>query len=95
MEQLPFIDQMAAGEFEQLMVSSLRFSKVVRFYDKQIARGESLGRFKEGITRILDLWTGTRLPTLHPRAELYTCVQKTWDAEQDVHRKVLANQRGR
>ena len=90
MEQLPSIDQMAPGEFDALIVRSLRFTKTLRFYDKQIAKGDSLGRFRDGIERILDLWSGTaHYPRSTLKAELYTCVQKTHDPEPIVHQRVL------
>jgi hypothetical protein len=92
MEQLPYIDQMAPGEFDSLMTRALRFTRVVRFFDKQIAKGERLGRFKDGIRRILELWTtNAHYPRSVLRAELYTCAQQTHVAQADVHRKVVAN----
>jgi hypothetical protein len=92
MEQLPFIDQLHPGEFDSLMVRALRFTRVLRFYDKQIAKGESLGRFKDGIRKILELWTGdAHFPRSTLKAELYTCEQRTHAAESDVHQRVLAS----
>jgi hypothetical protein len=90
MEQLPFIDQMQPGEFDDLISRSVRFSKTLQFFDKQIGHGSSLGRFRAGIERILRLWTVNchfAKPTL--RAELFTCVQDTHEPEQVVHRRVL------
>ena len=90
MEQLPCIDQMRPGEFDDLISRSVRFSKTLRFFDKQIGKGGSLGRFKAGIERILRLWTLNchfAKPTL--RAELYTCVQDTHEPESVVHKRVL------
>ena len=90
MEQLPFIDQMAAGEFDDLIIRSVRFSKTLRFFDKQIGKGDSLARFRAGIERILKLWTSNcHYEKAILKAELYTCVQKTHEPESSVYQKVL------
>jgi hypothetical protein len=90
MEQLPFADQMAAGEFDELMVRSVRFSKSLRFFDKQIGKGSSLGRFKEGLGKILRLWTSDcHFPISTLRAELFTCVQATHEPEPVIYKKVV------
>ena len=91
MEQLPFIDQMKPGEFDDLISRSVRFSKTLRFFDKQIGHGSSLGRFRTGIERILHLWTvNSHFATATIRAELYTCVQDTHDPEPVVYQRVLS-----
>src|SRR5271157_244139 len=91
MEQLPFIDQMKPGEFDDLISRSVRFSKTLRFFDKQIGKGGSLGRFKAGIERILRLWNmNCHFPKSILRAELYTCVpDTTFKPEPVVHQRVL------
>lgn len=90
MEQPPFIDKMKSREFDDLIVRSVRFSKILRFFDKQIANGSSLGRFKAGIEKIFHLWTtSAHFPKSYLNAELYTCIQDTHEPESVVYRRVL------
>jgi hypothetical protein len=90
MERLPFIDQLKQEDFEQLIVRSTRYSKHLRFYDKQIGKGESLSRFRAGIERIVELWVqNAHYPRRALKAELFTSVQKTHRDESAVHARIL------
>jgi hypothetical protein len=90
MEQLPFIDQMDPGEFDQLIIRSVRFSKTLRFFDKQIGKGDSLARFRAGVERILRLWiTSAHYPISSMSADLFTCLQNTHEPESVIHSRVL------
>jgi hypothetical protein len=55
-EALPCFDEMKDGEFETHIVRATRFSRWIRFYDKQIGKGKSLPRFRRGIEKVLQLW---------------------------------------
>lgn len=55
-ESLPALDRMEAGEFDMHIIGATRFSRWLRFYDKQIGKGTGLGRFRKGIERILRAW---------------------------------------
>ena len=55
-ELLPLIDCMLPGEFDRLIVGATKYSRWLRFYDKQIGKGTSLNRFRRGIEKILQLW---------------------------------------
>ena len=77
-ESLPSLDQMATGEFDQLIVAATRFSLWLRFYDKQIGKATSLSRFKRGIERILSLWiNAAHFPKAQLSAELFTVVDES------------------
>ena len=72
-ESLPPLDGMAAGEFEKLIVEATRFSRWLRFYDKQIGKGTNLGRFRKGLEKILQLWVAdAHFPKNQLSAELFT-----------------------
>ena len=55
-ESLPSLDRMAPGEFDRLIAGATRFSRWLRFYDKQIGKGTGLSRFRRGLERILRIW---------------------------------------
>lgn len=77
-ETLPSLDQMAAGQFDKLIVSATRFSRWMRFYDKQIGKGTSLSRFRRGMERILKLWVySAHFPRNQLSVELFTVVDES------------------
>jgi hypothetical protein len=91
LDKLPPIDKMGPGEFDDLMIRVTRFSKRLRFYDKQIGKG-SVGGFRLGIGRILTLWiSNAHFPRSTLSAEIYTCVQKTHKPTEDVYKMILAS----
>lgn len=57
LNELPDIDELKTGEFDDLMIQLTRFAKRLRFYDKQIGKGGNIRGFRDGIGRILKLWT--------------------------------------
>jgi hypothetical protein len=92
LNELPFIDQMAPGEFDNHLIRLARFSKRLRFYDKQIGKGSSLGGFRAGIGRILSLWMqNAHFPLRLLSAEIYTCVQRTHETTEVVYNRILSN----
>jgi hypothetical protein len=92
LDQIPPIDKMAPGEFDNQMIRVIRFAKRLRFYDKQIGKGSNLGGFRRGIGRVLSLWVANaHYPRPALSAEIYTCVQKTHDTTDNVHSKILAS----
>lgn len=89
LELLPPIDKMAPGEFDDHMIRLTRFAKRLRFYDKQIGHGSSLGGFRNGIGKILSLWVANaHFPLNKLSAEIYTCVQRTNDPPDVVHARI-------
>lgn len=73
MESLPSLDRMAAGEFDKHIVGATRFSRWLRFYDKQIGKGTSLTRFRNGMERILNVWvSAAHFPKNQLSIELFT-----------------------
>lgn len=91
LDQVPPIDQMAPGEFDEHVIRITRFSKRLRFYDKQIGKG-AVGGFRTGIGRILSLWVGNaHFPRQLLSVEIYTCVQKTHDPTDTVYNRILGN----
>jgi hypothetical protein len=92
LDQIPPIDKMAVGEFDNQMIGVSRFAKRIRFYDKQIGKGSSLGGFRTGIGRILSLWVANaHYPRASLSVEIYTCVQKTHDATDTVYSRILSS----
>lgn len=81
-EKLPPVDQMAAGEFDSLIGQATRYSRWLRFFDKQIGKGTNLSHFRRGVERILRLWIGAaHFPLSELHAELYTCVDDSQQAQ--------------
>ena len=71
---------MEPGEFDRIIIGATRYTKWLRFYDKQIGKGNGLSRFRRGIERILALWTPhCYFPADQLSAELYTAVDKSID----------------
>jgi hypothetical protein len=73
-ERLPPVDQMPL-EFDALIERCTRYSCWLRFFDKQIGKGNSLSHFRRGIERILRLWlNAAHFPQDNLHAELFTVV---------------------
>jgi hypothetical protein len=89
LDLIPPIDKMAPGEFDDHMIRVTRFAKRLRFYDKQIGKGSSLGGFRTGIGKILSLWvSNAHYPRHTLSAEIYTCVQRTNDPTDVVYARI-------
>lgn len=89
MEDLPPVDTMPPGDFDGHMIRCTRFAQLLRFYDKQIGHGNVSG-FRLGIGKIMGLWVANaHYPRASLSAEIFTCVQKTYDPIDVVHRKIL------
>lgn len=77
-ESLPSLDQMAAGEFDRVIAGATRFSRWLRFYDKQIGKGTGLSRFRKGLEKILRLWIdAAHYPKSQLSADLFTVVDES------------------
>lgn len=77
-ENLPSLDRMASGEFDKLIVGATRFSRWLRFYDKQIGKGTSLSRFRRGIEKILQLWiNAAHFPKDQLSVEVFTVIDES------------------
>lgn len=50
------IDTLSRSEVDEIIIRSIRFSKWLRFYDKQIGTGKNTSNFQRGISYILSLW---------------------------------------
>jgi len=91
LEEVPPIDQMDPGEFDQHVIRLVRFSKRLRFFDKQIGKG-TVGGFRTGIGRILALWVRhAHFASTSLTAEIYTCVNKTHELTEVVHNRIREN----
>ena len=76
--ELPSLDTMAGGEFDKLISDATRYSRWLRFYDKQIGKGTSLGRFRQGMERILNRWVhSAHFPLADLSVELLTVVDES------------------
>ena len=53
---LPPIDTLDFKDVEKLFFKVVKFSRWLRFYDKQIGKGQNTSNFREGIEYILELW---------------------------------------
>jgi hypothetical protein len=56
MDGMRTIDQMPGSEVEKLIGRAIKYSRWLRFYDKQIGKGTNLPGFRRGISLILDIW---------------------------------------
>jgi hypothetical protein len=69
---------MAPGEFDRMIERSTRFSRWLRFYDKQIGKATNLENFYMGLEKLLRLWTeAAHYPKEQLRADLYTVVDES------------------
>ena len=50
------LDALSRNEVDALIVPAIRYAKWLRFYDKQIGRGNNIVGFRRGIEYILKLW---------------------------------------
>jgi hypothetical protein len=76
LEGLPSLDKMGGEVFSDHIARVARFSKRLRFYDKQIGTGNNLPGFRRGIGKILSLWAANAYYGKSAlTAEIYTCVQ--------------------
>jgi hypothetical protein len=83
---------MQTGEFDDHILRITRFSKRLRFYDKQIGKGSSLGGFRAGIGKILKIWLSkSQFPRDSLTVEIYTCVQKTHDPTDVINNRILVS----
>jgi hypothetical protein len=89
LEHQPLLDQMGSDAFAAQIIRLTRFSKRLRFYDKQIGADGNLQGFRRGLGRILSLWTAN---AYHVRtsltAEIYTCVQATQRPTEVVYQRL-------
>ncbi len=71
-------DQIGSDRFGELIVMATRFSRWLRFYDKQIGKGTSLSRFRVGIARVLELWlSNAHFPKDQLAVDVYTTVDES------------------
>jgi hypothetical protein len=92
LDEVPPIDQMAPGEFDEHLIRITRFSKRLVFYDKQIGNGSSLGGFRTGIGRILTLWVkNAHFPRSSLTTEIYTCGKRTHETTEVIYNRILNN----
>ena len=55
-DNLPGIDTLGRDEVDDLFIRAVKYTKWIRFYDKQIGKGTNTSNFRRGIDYILDLW---------------------------------------
>ena len=56
LSELPPLHKLSVAEVEDFFIRSVRYSKWLRFYDKQIGKGSNLKGFFRGIDFILSTW---------------------------------------
>ncbi len=56
MDSMPNADKLTPSEFDEAMARVTRFSRWVRFFDKQIGKGTNPSNFRRGIERVLNIW---------------------------------------
>ena len=90
LDEMPPINEMEPVEFDHHITQVVRFSTMLRFYDKQIGKGGNINGFREGIGRILKLWTANaHFPHSKLSVEIYTCFHKTHEASDVVYKRLL------
>lgn len=91
-ESMSPVDLMAAGEFDQHIARCTRFSKLLRFYDKQIGNASGLSRFRRGIETIIRGWVrNAHFPRTDLAVEVYCTVQRTVDPTEVVRNRIAAD----
>ena len=56
-ENMPMLHEMDPGDFKDAIVRATKFSGWLRFYDKQIGKGNNVGGFLSGLEHIIGVWT--------------------------------------
>jgi hypothetical protein len=74
-EKLPPVDQLPAEAVDDLIVRCTRYSRWLRFFDKQLGKVKNLSHFRRGIGKILQLWLGAaHFSKKELHAEIFTVV---------------------
>lgn len=81
MDSMPNADKLTSSEFDEAMARVTRFSRWVRFFDKQIGKGKNTSNFRRGIERVLNVWKqNSHFPSDH--VEIVTIVgERVLDTE--------------
>jgi len=56
MDSMLNFDKLTPSQFEEAITRVTRFSRWVRFFDKQIGKGSNISNFRRGIERVLAIW---------------------------------------
>lgn len=92
MNEVPPVDMMEPGEFDLQVARCTRFSRVLRFYDKQIGHASNLRGFQRGIERIVRVWRAhAHFTKSSLSVELFTCVQRTHASTDVIHARILSS----
>ena len=75
MEDFPPIDQLSESDVTKAIVRSIKFTRWIRIYDRQIGTGNNTSHFRQGIEYILDLWRrhGHFASLSEGNVEIFTC----------------------
>lgn len=57
MDNMPNADELQPADFDEAIARVTRFSRWIRFFDKQIGKGKNVSNFRLGIERVLTIWT--------------------------------------
>ncbi|MYK19357.1 hypothetical protein F4055_14505 [Candidatus Poribacteria bacterium] len=88
------IDMLPRSEVDEIVIRSIRFTKWLRFYDKQIGTGNNTSNFRRGIAYILSLWKEhgffASQQGIGGNVEIFTCRDEHIpdDDIDDVNRKI-------
>ena len=55
-QEMPNMDSLPIDEFEDVIIRIIKFSRWLRFYDKQISKANNIKHFRKGIEYVLEQW---------------------------------------
>ena len=89
-ERVGPIDTLSKEKVDDIIIRSVRFTKWLRFYDKQIGKGTNTSNFQRGIAYILTLWGdhgffSSQLGT--GEVEIFTCIAEQIRDDETDHAK--------
>lgn len=84
------IDTLPEPKVKELIIRSVRFATLLRFYDPNIGAGENTSGFRNGIRYILDLWREHGFFASQQGSgsvEIYTCSAERIRIDEEEHAK--------
>jgi len=83
-EKPPGLAQMTAVQFDKLIAGATKYSRWLRFFDKQIGKGTGVSRFRQGMERIVQVWiNAAHFPKSELSIEVYTVVDESYRRAMD------------
>ena len=77
--KIPPIDELSDKDFRDMVIDIVKFAKWIRFYDKQLGKGERISEWRRGIDYIIKCWqeNGYFAADSSASVEIYTCLKKS------------------